>query len=585
MYSVTTLSHRERHPFSDLVVLILVAGCLYGVVATARLWHGALTPNTYIDLSLIHLPLYALYSLSRAIIAYFFSLGFTLTLGYLAAKNRTAEQFILPMLDIGQSIPVLGFLPGLVLGLIAVFPHRNFGLELACIILIFTGQVWNMTFSFYSSLKGIPHYFYEMADVVGMNWTQRFLRIEMPYAATGLAWNSLLSMAGGWFFLTVCESFTLEGRNFRVPGLGSYMALAIDNGNRRAMIAAVIMMLFVIVAVDFIVWRPIVAWTGKFRLEDQADSGDVTPFMSLLLSQSELIRQVIRDFLHFNRKSRRLLRRAIRGRAPATSEEETGPSRWMRAWIWSVRRKIPQWIVGVLFALFAFWVIGELYRLMRGLALKDYILILKGTGFTFLRVLVALIIATLWALPAAIWIGLSTKRTRIFQPIIQAAASFPAPMLYPIALGVLYYLNVGLGTGSAFLMLLGVQWYVLFNVLAGAVSLSQDLQESFRLAGASRWRTWTQLYIPSVFPTLVTGWVTAAGGAWNASIVAEYIQYGGKMLKTTGLGAVISEATASGNFSLLAGSLVVMVLSVVGINRLVWRPIYRLAETRYRFER
>lgn len=567
---------------TDVIVLAIIGFFIYGVVATARLWEGDFHSEVPIYLDLAHLPIYSVYSLMRALIAYGLSLLFTLTLGYAAAKNRLAERIIVPLLDIGQSIPVLGFLPGLVLGLIALFPHSNIGIELACIVMIFTGQVWNMTFSYISSLKSVPEQLHEMADNVGFGKVQKLLRVELPCAATGLAWNSLMSMAGGWFFLTVCESFTLGERNFRLPGLGSYMAVAIEKGDEHAMLLGIGAMITVIVFVDFVVWRPIIAWSSKFRLTEQLGTSQEIPFMTLLLKESVLFQSTVtilkKCFHYFLSKRQAWKQRHLQAAGKPLSLRKQRSRK---------KRKL---LTGekILFgfgAILACWVLIKIFGIVKPLSFATWREIIWGALFTFLRVVGALIISTLWAVPVGIMIGLNPKVTRLLQPVIQVAASFPAPMLYPLALGIFTFLHLPLSVSSGLLMLLGVQWYVLFNVLAGAIGISGDLRESFRLIGVSRKYLWKNLYLPSVFPNLVTGWVTAAGGAWNASIVAEFISYKGQSLTTWGLGSQISEATSSGNFPKLAACLMLMVVAVVGFNRFVWKHLYRLAEQRYRFER
>ncbi|MBC7693709.1 MAG: ABC transporter permease subunit [Methylotenera sp.] len=591
MYSTDPFKYGKRLQTSDAVVFALLGLGIYGLIATAQRWQGVYQPDFKMDLALSALPLYGLYSLFRAMIAYSLSLSFTLIFGYLAAKNRFAEKLIVPLLDIGQSIPVLGFLPGLVLGLVAVFPKTNIGLELACIIMIFTGQVWNMTFSYISSLKAVPTQLHEMADNIGLGRVQKLLSLELPCAATGLAWNSLMSMAGGWFFLTVCEAFTLGDKNFRVPGLGSYMALAIEQNNHRAMFAGVFLMIFIIVFMDFVIWRPIIAWTARFRLSESNESlhSDI-PFMSLLLKGSPFFQRLI-DLLNT------VLIRAgnfrIKDRTSTPNPLETfiaknprGQRRRLKKLIaYFNASKFFQFFIIAALIVIGFVIAGKVYQLVETLHWNDWRDIFVATSFTFMRVLAALLIASLWAIPAGIWIGLSPKLTRAFQPFIQVGASFPAPMLYPLALGIFNAMGLELSISSSFLMLLGVQWYVLFNVLAGAIGISQDLRESFRLIGLTNRTKWMKLYLPSIFPALVTGWVTAAGGAWNASIVSEYVIYQGHTLKTRGLGAMISEATNSGNFHILAACLIVMIVTVVSINRLGWSRVYQIAETRFRFER
>ncbi len=567
---------RQGLSLYDLIAIILLAFFVYGVVATARRWTGDFSPSAPIRLELQALPLYGVYSLFRACIAYALSFAFTIGMGYWAARNTVAEKIIIPLLDIGQSIPVLGFLPGLVLGLISLFPKNNFGLELACIIMIFTGQVWNMTFSFYSSLKAIPVSIEEMSTITGLSRMNKLYNIEMPYAATGLAWNSLMSMAGGWFFLTVCEAFTLEDKNFRVPGLGSYMAAAIEADNHEAMLFGILAMFVVIISMDFLIWRPIIAWTSKFRLDDNLEGEDTIPFMGLLLTESP----VIQEFMSAVKK----IYRSIMPRKNPL--QRALPSRTVTR-----LRKISRKNRSVIFYFFvaalsivAFALVGKIYNMIITLQMHEVRLIAIGTIYTFLRVLFAVILSSLWTVPVGILIGLSSKLTKIMQPLIQITASFPAPMLFPLALVFLSSIHIKMGMASSLLIFLSVQWYVLFNVLAGAMSISHEMRDSFSLIGVSRWHTWKKLYLPSIFPSLVTGWITAAGGAWNASIVAEYTHLNGVTMSTLGLGALISQATAHANYDVLTAALIMMTCIVVILNRFVWQPLLQFSETRFRLD-
>jgi NitT/TauT family transport system permease protein len=572
---------REKFFLGDLYILLMLGLVLSGMILSARRWTEALTPAIAINLSFEAIPLYAFYSLSRALIAYGFSLIFTLMAGYIAARSRTAERLILPLLDIGQSIPVLGFLPTLVLGLVALFPHSNLGLELACILMIFTGQVWNMTFGFYASLKGIPQNYMELGKLLRFSLWQRFWRLELPFGAHHLAWNSLMSMAGGWFFMTVCEAFTLSGRQFRLPGLGSFMAEATMRHDRGALILGFLAMVFLIVTMDFLVWRPIVSWTERFRV----DGGEIQ-LMGKTWVEALLEKSRIADFLkhvfqggasepgHFtlekNQKS------ALRGlRTLVDRIISHVPSEWFR---WMVKVIMSFFLIVAVFKLIPF------VYLLKSLSVADLQSIGYGTGMTLVRVLCAVLVATLWTVPFGIWVGLSARRVAIFQPLIQIAASFPAPMLYPLAISLLASMHLPFGMISTVLMLLGVQWYILFNILAGINTISSDLRDSFRLFKASRCQTWRLLYLPAVFPSLVTGWITAAGGAWNASIVAEFLEYDGAILQTNGLGALINKATAEGKFSLLAGSLTAMIFVVIILNETVWRKLYNVSTSRFRIE-
>jgi NitT/TauT family transport system permease protein len=588
MFGSPAIKRPRRIQLADAVVLALVGLVIYALVATAQRWNEVYLPETEIDLSFSALPIYAIYSLSRALIAYALSLAFTLTIGYWAAKSARVERFVAPLLDIGQSMPVLGFLPGLVLGLVALFPSTNVGLELACILLIFTSQVWNMAFSLIASIKGIPNDLQEMARNVGLSKTQRLLRLELPCAATGLAWNSLMSIAGGWFFLTVCEAFRLGNKDFKLPGLGSYMAVAIERGDTWATWACVATMMTVIVFMDFVIWRPIIAWTGKFQLSDgvQSTESQAIPFMSLLIKDSPVFRALADQITAIVHELDSLRRRS--GRLKEIQVVRIRES-YRRAQLSKKNKKrIQATLEGIGYVglgIGAFWIFGNLYRLLEPVRWVEWRDLLVSTSFTAARVFAAILIASLWVVPAGIAIGSSAKWTKRLQPVVQIVATFPSPMLFPLVIAVLLWLGVPMGVASAVLMMVGVQWYILFNVLSGAMGISNELRETFRLAGVSRATTWRVLYIPSVFPSLVTGWMTAAGGAWNASILAEYVVTSKGTLDSRGLGATITRATAEGNYPVLAASLIVMIVVVVTLNRALWARLCDFAENRFRFER
>lgn len=571
-------SGKSTSSWGDLLVVGLLALLIYSIVSLAQQWSGHLEPDLAIDLSLWALPQYALYSLSRALTAYLLSLIFSLTFGYWAAKSKAAAQIILPLLDIGQSIPVLGFLPGLVLGLMALFPDRNLGLEIACILMIFTGQVWNLAFGYYASLKAIPASFFELSRISHLSAWQQFRKIELPFSATNLAWNSLMSMAGGWFFLTVCESFTVSGRSFRVPGLGSYMAVALEKGDTPAIVAGLCAMILLIVGMDFLIWRPILAWTRKFRLDEQASDviGDV-PFVEILLKESYMVRSFLRWWQSLE---------ILEGYKVKFMRTRFFPFHLGLGAQWK-RLASPRFFLFLRLLLFA-WVAYHLLPFahwIQEVSREEARQVLFASFSTFFRVLAALVLATLWTVPFGIWVGLSPRRTRFLQPFIQVAASFPAPMLYPLVLYVLTHFHIGLSWGSILLMLLGVQWYILFNVLAGASTISNELRDACHLMHLSTFSTWRSLYLPSVLPSLITGWVTAAGGAWNASIIAEYVLYKGTIHQVEGLGALINVCTSTGNFHLLAVSLLAMVTMVIVCNKWIWRKLYGIAERRYKFDR
>src|SRR3984885_5674783 len=554
-------------------VLMFGAGIalFYGVLVVGRTWLGPFTPQVEISRSPIALAAYAGYSLLRITIAYVLSLAFTLVYGYVAAYNPRAERFMIPLLDVLQSIPVLSFLPGVMMAMVALFPGRQLGVEFGAILLIFTGQVWNMAFSFYASLKSIPKEMREAAKIYRFNWWQRFLRMELPFSAIGLVWNSMMSVAGGWFFLMACEMFVLGSRDFRLPGLGSYLQTAASAGDTASMVWGVATMVLVIVLLDQFIWRPVIAWAEKFKVE-QVESTDAPRSWVLNLVQHSSGLARIRQ-----KTLRPLGERVLLYFAQKHSEKR--PEEPVAAW--------REWLLRGL-AVLALGGIGygvvRVAIILSGVGKAELHATALGLGATFLRVNLALLIGALWTIPAGVAIGFNPRLARIAQPLAQIAASVPATALLPVILLVLIRLGGGLGLASIVVLLLGTQWYVLFNVIAGAMAIPTDLKECcsvFRVRGLERWK---KLILPGIFPYLVTGLVTASGGAWNASIVAEYFHFKGQIYTTTGLGATISQATDTGNFDLLLAATMMMAATVVTINRLVWRKLFALAETRFRLE-
>jgi NitT/TauT family transport system permease protein len=553
----------------DLAVAGLLAALIYALVTVAHEWSGPLQQVPQIHLEARYLPLYTLFSLSRGVIAYGISFLFTMVYGYAMARVAGAERVMLPVLDILQSIPVLGFLPGFVLGLVYLFPHQNIGLEIASVLMIFTGQVWNMTFSFYSSLKSVPPDLVAVARLARMSWWERFFRLDLSFAATGLLWNSMMSMAGGWFFLMVSEAFVLGEHDFRLPGLGSYMSLAIEQGDRRAQLLGVLAMLGMIVFVDQVVWRPLVAWSHKFTDEETpAASGS---WLWERVRRSRLLRMGSLLWEFFQRRTRPP---AV---APVTRAEAPGGGA-VNARRWS------KWLLFAVLGLSVLFGAAEYLHLLTALSGSEWLQLLGSTAATFLRVVLAVALASLWTIPVGVMIGRNPRWSHALQPVIQMAASFPAPMIFPVVVGMMLAFGVGLGISSVGLLLLGTQWYILFNVISGSSAIPRELWEVSRLARFSWRQRWQQLILPAIFPSLLTGWITAMGGAWNASIVAEYMKYRGQTLMTTGLGAAISQATARGDFHFLAAAVGIMAATVVAFNRLVWRPLSHRAQTRFTLE-
>lgn len=576
----------ERHTFSrefiaertwpfflDLSVAATLLAGFYAIIWIAKFWFSSAIPEVAIQRSPSHLPLYAFYSTARIFIAYILSLAFAIGYGYIAAYNRRLEALMIATLDILQSIPVLSFLPGVMLAMMSLFPSRQLGIELGAILLIFTGEVWNMAFSFYSSLKSIPRELSEACTISRFSRIQRLFQLELPYATIGLVWNSMVSVASGWFFLIVCEMFPVGSRNFRLPGLGSYLQTAASNGDTQALIYGLITMVLIIVLTDQLLWRPLIAWSDKFKFENVESADRIqSPILHLIRTSNVIGLLHRRTFEPVSEAMYRFI---------AKRHERHIDKKMHRA-----RRSTR--VIAILLGLAALAAIlvaaFQATLLLRQVHAHQLLSLFEGAAATFLRVNVALLLASLWTIPVGVAIGFNPRVAHITQPLAQIAASFPATALFPVILLALMRLGLGLGIGSIALMLLGTQWYILFNVIAGAMAIPSDLKEVSSLFHFTSLQRWTTVILPGIFPFLITGLVTASGGAWNASIVAEYFQLKDQTLMTKGLGAQISAASSSGDFPTLLLATIIMALMVVTINRLVWRPLYHLAETKYRLD-
>jgi len=539
----------------------------YCVVEVGRNWLGPFTPHVEISRSLGALPVYAGYSLLRIALAYLLSLIFAVTYGYIAAYRPRAERFMIPLLDVLQSIPVLSFLPGVMLAMAALFPGRQLGVEMGAVLLIFTGQVWNMAFSFYASLKSIPREMREAATIYRFNWFQRFIQIELPFATIGLVWNSMMSVAGAWFFLMACEQFS----DFRLPGLGSYLQAAADDGDTRSILLGILTMVAVIVLIDQFVWRPVIAWAEKFKMEQVESSDAPTSWALDFLQRSRGVALFRERAIHpLHERMVHYFARRNEVRAESAGENKAA------LWLWRIVGAAALGAIG--------YAVVRVVMILTGLHSSEFRQLGLGLAATFLRVNLTLVLGALWTIPVGVAIGFNPRLARIAQPLAQIAASVPATALFPVVLLVLIRLGGGLGVGSIVLLLLGTQWYILFNVIAGAIAIPTDLKEAASVFGIRGWERWRKLILPGIFPFLVTGMVTASGGAWNASIVAEYFHFKGQTYSTVGIGSMISAATDAKNFDLLLASTIALAAVVVTTNRLVWRRLYRLAETRFKLE-
>ena len=548
----------------DLLLVFLFVLMATGFFSYFHHFFAAYQEKMEIDLSFWRLPQYTFFSLSRGIFAYSISFLISVSFGFWAAKDRIAEKFLIPLLDILQSVPILGFLPGVVLLFVAFFKQNNAGLEIGAILLMFTGQVWNMIFGVYHAIRTVPSEKMECAASYGFTALQKFRWIELPFSAPSLIWNSIMSVAGGWFFLMINEAFQLGTRDFRLPGLGAYMSVAAAQGDTTAMIFAILSMIGLLVFLDQLAWRPLVAWSQKFRVEETGSPLVGESWFLNLLKNSFLISYV--RFL-FGKWAAMLQDRKAK-RKPIEADLHT-------FWLTISRLCLSGLIILVAVAFFLS------FRLLKGIAFEQWIHLMKLLLLTFSRVYGVVLISILIMLPFGLAVGLSEKWTHRLQPVIQIGASFPASLLFPLMILLFQWAGISLGIGSLVLMLLGTQWYVLFNVMAGARAIPSDFREVAKSFQYNLWQRFCYLYVPAVFPYLITGVLSAAGGAWNASIVAEYVDSRNGVISTPGIGSSISIAAQNNDYPLLAASIFVMVVAVALLNYLVWLRLYHYSEKKF----
>lgn len=557
----------------DAFLFLGVIFALYSLIAVVQEWVAPYHPVVEIKLDFFSLFKYSFYSLVRVTAAYFLSLAFTFTYGYWAAKSRVAEPILISLLDILQSIPVLGFMPVFVLALIRLFPHSNLGIEFAAIIMIFTGEGWNMVFSFYSSLKALPMELRDMGSLFRMRKMDQLKKIEIPYAMNGLLWNSMLSMAGGWFFLMTIESFKLGDQNFQLPGIGSYMAVAYEKQDLSAIAAGIFAMFSLILLVDRCVWAPLVVWSERFRSESDSSHRPAQQSLVLdLLRKSNLLEKYFEWEAKF---AKRLEKRIDKGKKKTKKAQ---PERWVQFFV------ALKWIAVVFGVVVFIYGAKSMTSILGRTDWGLWLGLFWDVFCTFLRVMAVVVLGSLWTVPLAVFIGTKPKWTSRLQPVVQVVASFPAPMLFPMIIWLLSRIGIGFEIGATVLMLFASQWYILFNVISGATLIPRDMMELGKMFQVEGIQQWKAIILPAIFPSLVNGWITAAGGAWNASIVAEYLKIGNQTLVATGIGARITQAADTGDFPALAAGVLIMVTVVVLINRLFWNNLYRLAETKYRLE-
>jgi NitT/TauT family transport system permease protein len=572
--ALAALAHGRILPnVYDLAAIAIIAALIILVA------HGAIGMRASLDalsrapvsLDVVQLPEYALRTTLRMFAAIIASLLFTFVVAALAAKSRCAEMLIIPALDILQSVPVLGFLTFTVTFFMGLFPGSQLGAECASIFAIFTSQAWNMAFSFYQSLKTVPRDLDEASRSFELSPWQRFWRLEAPFAAPGLVWNTMMSMSGGWFFVVASEAITVGDTTVQLPGIGSYLALAIDQKDFAAVGCAVLAMAVVIALYDQLLFRPVVAWADKFRFEQTAGQQRPRSWLYGLIRRTRLIKRLTAPF-GWAWQSLMLVR--LSARRPQFALQRSGQATRLLDYVWRAL------VLAVL--AWGIWIAVDYVR--QSLAWSDALQAFGGGLATFLRVVILITVASLIWVPIGVWIGLRPAVAERVQPLAQFLAAFPANVLFPFVVMAIVATGADPNIWLSPLMVLGTQWYILFNVIAGASAFPSDLREAAAVYQLRSWTWWRSVILPGIFPYYVTGALTAAGGSWNASIVAEAVSWGDTKLQAYGLGGYIAKATAAGDFPRVVLGIAVMSLFVTLFNRVLWRPLYGFAERRLRLD-
>jgi len=558
-------------PILDLALLVLGLALVAGIASLssqmAVSFHPEASTLTGIDLNPIHLPAYAARSSLRMFIGLGISLGICLVVGTLAARNAIAERVILPLVDILQSVPVLGFLAITVAFFINLFRGSLLGLEAASIFAIVTGQLWNLIFSYYQSLRTVPSDLSEAATLYRFSGWQRFTQLDLPAGSINLVWNGMMSFAGGWFFATQSEAISVNNADYTLPGLGSYVAAAIAAQRLDCILWALITMVLVVVISDQLFWRPLVAWSERFRVDSGAAGEPARSWFLDLLNRSGGLHWLKAAGAITLQPLTRTLRRLTQAPEQPSITRESGA--------------VPTWLDPLLLLFAGAAVVWGLDVILHEVGPAETLEVLGFGLLTLGRVLAVVALSSLVFLPLAVMIGLRPRLSTLLQPLILMLASIPANLLFPFFTLLFLFSGLPMWIGSVILMALGSQWYVLFNTTAGASAIPNDLREMEQVFGLRGKQRWSRYLLPAVFSSWVTGAITASGAAWNASIVAEVVTWGSTTLRTAGLGAYIAEATRSGDGPRILLGLMVMSLFVVGFNRLLWRPLYRIAERRF----
>lgn len=518
------------------------------------------------------LPGYTAHTILRMLLAFMAAVIVTLIVAPLTAKNKHAEKFLLPMIDILQSIPILGVLSITIVFFIKLFPNRLLGPECAAIFAIFTSQVWNMILSLYQSLKTIPKTFYEVADIFHLSAWQRFWRIEIPYAMPGLLWNSMISASAGWFFLVAAEAISVNNQQILLPGIGSYISVAIHHRNLRAICYATLVMFGVILVYDQLFFRPLLSWANRFSAEALENHSPTYSWVYRLLAKTRWLKKI--NFLLGYLSEHFVNPQFLKTQRPIRILQKYHFNHSISSFFWN-----GVFIALAIVAIFKIWRFTNINMSFWELKRVFYL-----GAVTASKVAVLVIFASLLWVPVGVWIGLRPRITQIIQPIIQFLAAFPVNLIYPIAVTLILHFQLNVEIWTAPLMILGTQWYILFNVIAGTQEIPKDLQLAAKSLGLKGWLWWKKLVLPAVFPYYITGSMTTAAGCWNASIVSEVLEWGPDKLVATGLGSYIEHYTSSGDFTRVILGVVVMCVYVLLINHFVWGKLYAVSSTRFFME-
>lgn len=591
MTQIVRVKNKKGYVFlADLITILIF---IFLGIAFINFYNVGSLPyqeNPRIDTSLSALPKYALLSLVRSIIALFISYCAAIIIGTIVSQSKKIESFMLPILDVLQSLPVIAFLPSFVLALIAIFQNNRWGLEIACILTIFMGQVWNLIFAYYESKVTMKKEYVSMANLLQLNKIQKFLFIDLPNGAKPLIYNGMMSMAGGWFFLTTSEAFTLSQKDFRLPGLGSFIAETFESEQYSNFACAIVTLGIIIVGTDAFLWRPLISWINK---REGAQKGNGSWFLSLL-ERSKILKLLIYlpkklfllakekaddhidtektflFFLHFLGK----LKFKLKGRK-YKNQNEVPMSNWSTRLKW-----LSTFLIGgVFFSILP--LLPKFGQSLISISSLDLIELVGAVLTTGLRVLAVLILSTLWTLPLGLYLGLNKKLEKNLQPIIQNLAAFPAPVFFPLLTLVLINAGQSPELISIMLMTAGSQWYLLFNVMGGASRIPSDLKFVSNIHGLNYFQKLRKLYLPAILPSLITGWMTAAGGAWNASMLAEIVSYPTGMYTISGIGSELTIATVSGDYPKLIAGIICFIVTLIMINNIVWRPLNEYSQKIY----